>query len=75
MAMQRGRPGSPGVRKSRNVGPDYPEENFENPTNAGVDSLYHPDETGKTLNSLSANTIEGAQLPENGKYDDLWEGK
>lgn len=74
MAMTRGRPGSPAVRKSRNVGPDYPEDRFDLPWGGGVDSKYGND-TGKTVCSENATTFEGGDLPLHENYNDLWEGK
>lgn len=72
MSMKRGRPGSPAVHKSKNVGPDYPEDRFTNPVNAGIDT-----ESGswdeKTLKSPTS-TPEG-EGPLNKKYDGYWEGK
>ncbi len=75
MSVKRGRPGSPSVRKGKAVGPDYPETNFTNPWNAGIDSEYNAGDEGKTLSSPTANTIEGGGVPLHGNYDEYWKGK
>lgn len=75
MSVKRGRPGSSGVRHGRDVGPDYPETNFRNPWNAGIDAEYNPGDEGKCLSSPTANTIEGGGVPLHGDYDKYWEGK
>jgi len=72
MAMKRGRPGSPKVRGGKNVGPDYPETNFSNPFNMGIDEESGSDE-GKTLYSPTS-TPEGIG-PLREDYDELWRGK
>lgn len=75
MSMKRSRPGSPTVRKGAAVGPDYPEENFRNPYNAGIDRQYDEGDEKKSLVSPTAITIEGAGLPMHDKYNDYWEGR
>jgi hypothetical protein len=75
MSMTRGRPGSPGVRHGKTVGPDYPEANYINPWNKGIDEDYGS-ETEKSLDSMNSTTLGfgGAPLHE-GQYNKLWEGK
>ena len=74
MSMTRGRPGSGSVRKTKEVGPDYPDERFRNPFNGpGIDSQYGSD-TSKTLDSPTA-TAEGPGIPLNHEYDKYWEGR
>lgn len=70
--MKRGRPGSPSVRKGKAVGPDYPEEYFRNPPNAGIDEEYGSTET-KTLDSPTS-TPAGMDIEKNpdSSYDDYW---
>lgn len=75
MTMKRGRPGSPEVRKGGSVGPDYPESNFVNPVNMGIDREYTEGDGKKTLVSPSANTITGCGQPMRDRYNELWEGK
>lgn len=74
MSMKRGRPGSPPIRKGRAVGPDYPEENYENPFNMGIEGSYGS-ETSKTLSSMNRETLTGAGLPLHDNYNELFEGK
>lgn len=72
MAFKRGRPGNPAVRGGKAVGPDYPEENFRNPFNMGIDGEYGS--TGeKTLCSPVSSTLEGAGLPLHDNYNALFE--
>lgn len=74
MSVKRSRPGNPAVRKGRNVGPDYPDDRFTNPTNAGIDKQYGSRDE-KTLCGPTATTVDGAGLPHHDKYDEYWEGK
>jgi hypothetical protein len=75
MTVKRSRPGHSEVRKSNEVGPDYPEENFRNPYNAGVDR-QRGSETSKTLLSPT-DTTAGPSGDDslNHDYDSYWEGK
>jgi hypothetical protein len=73
--MKRGRPGVASVRRSKNVGPDYPEDRFVNPVDAGMSSQYG-DKNTKTVFSDNSTTFEGGGAPLNKDgYDALWGGK
>jgi len=75
MSVKRSRPGHHEVRKGRAVGPDYPEENFANPWNMGIDHEYG-DTTSKTLEgptSTPAGPADGHDAL--GEYDKLWDGR
>uniref|UniRef100_E6QP87 Uncharacterized protein n=1 Tax=mine drainage metagenome TaxID=410659 RepID=E6QP87_9ZZZZ len=72
MAMTRGRPGSPEVRKGKNVGPNAPEETLRAPWGSDTDV---GDGDDKTLRSPNGSTVEGAGLPLNNDYNSIWEGK
>lgn len=75
MAMTRGRPGSPGVRKGKTVGPDYPEANYINPWNKGIDENYGSEDE-KTIDSMNSTTFEFGGAPlHKGAYDKYWDEK
>ncbi len=74
MSVQRSRPGNPGVRSGKSVGPDYPENHWDNPINMGIDSHYGS-EDHKTIHSPTANTFEGGGIPLHDNYNELWKGK
>lgn len=73
MAMSRSRPGSPNVRKSGAVGPDYPDENYTNPWNMGIDE-ERDDPKPKGLRSPTLTTT-GPGIPLKGNYDKYWGDK
>lgn len=77
MSVKRSRPGSTtAVRTGKDVGPDYPETNWRNPVNAGVEHTYEEFQEHKTLDSPNENTVTGAGLPlHKKKYAEYWEGK
>ena len=72
MSVKRSRPGNPAVRKGKNVGPDYPENRFVNPTNAGIDEEYGSEDE-RTL--CSPTSTAAGVGPLNKKYDEYWEGE
>jgi len=74
MSVKRSRPGTHPVRTGKAVGPDYPEANFRNPFNAGVDSEYGNTED-KTLEGPT-DTPGGMGIgPIRHDYNELFEGK
>jgi len=74
MSVKRGRPGAEKVRRSKNVGPDYPEDRFTNPVDSGMSTSYG-DHDSKTVFSDNSTTFEGGGAPlHKGGYDRLWDG-
>lgn len=71
MSVKRSRPGNPAVRKGKNIGPDYPEDRFRNPVNAGIDKEFGSEES-KTLYSPTSLPA-GDDVPMKGDYDRYWE--
>lgn len=74
MSVKRGYAGGGEVRKGKCVGPDYAEENYENPWNVGIDGVYGSGDH-RTLLSPS-RTIEGMGVIHNNgdeSYDSNWE--
>lgn len=73
MSVKRSRPGKHAVKRGKEVGPDYPDNRFTNPMNAGIDEEYGST-TAKALDSPTATTVGGADVPiHKNTYDDLWE--
>lgn len=71
MSVTRGRPGDHAVRKGKEVGPDYPDDRFRNPVDAGLDTTFgnHDD---KSICSPNSTTFGGADLPLHESYDSNW---
>lgn len=75
MAMTRGRPGSPAVRKGRAVGPSYPDGKFDAPWNADIDSPFGSHDEKDIFTEAGTTFDDGGAPLEKGNYDKLWEGK
>lgn len=74
MAMTRGRPSSPNVRKGAQVGPDYPDALRTNPWDAELSSVFG-NERDKAICSENSVQFDGADLAVHDNYDRLWEGR
>lgn len=58
--------------RTQATGKDYPETNYKNPWNAGIDETYGSADD-KTILSPTA-TVEGPRgVPVRNDYDELWE--
>lgn len=74
--MTRGRPGSPGVKHGRAVGPSYPDGKFNNPVNADIDFPFGDARDDKAMQSEAGLQFEGGGAPmHKGQYDKFWEGR
>jgi hypothetical protein len=74
--MKRGRPGSPGVKHNKAVGPDYDNGKFNVPMNADIDGPIGDARDDKAIQSEAGLQFEGGGAPlHKGQYDELWGGK